>query len=68
MALAKQGRVEKRRELAILTPSLRTTAMAIIEQMPMLYAAMEYSLLYMLCGGGLVGAVVVYFVARGFGK
>ena len=39
-----------------------------IEQIPVLYAAAEYSLLYMLFGGGVVGAVVVYFLARAMGK
>jgi len=35
---------------------------------PVVFAAMEYSLLYLLFGGGLVGAVVVYFAARALGK
>lgn len=35
---------------------------------PALFAAAEYSLLYLLFGGGLVGAVVIYFAARALGK
>ena len=31
-------------------------------------AAIGYSLLYLLFGGGLVGAVVVFFIAKFFGK
>lgn len=31
-------------------------------------AAAEYSLLYLLLGGGFFGAIVVYFLARAFGK
>lgn len=34
---------------------------------PML-AAVGYSLLYMLFGGGLFGAVVIFFIAKMFGK
>ncbi len=31
-------------------------------------AAIGYSLLYMLFGGGLFGAVVIFFAAKAFGK
>jgi hypothetical protein len=31
-------------------------------------AAIGYSLIYLLFGGGIVGAVVIYFVAKMFGK
>jgi len=31
-------------------------------------AAADYSIVYMLGGGGIVGAVVIYFLARMFGK
>ena len=31
-------------------------------------AAAGYSLLYLLFGGGLVGAVVIFFIAKMFGK
>jgi hypothetical protein len=37
-------------------------------QMPILFAAIQYSLLYMLCGGGIVGAAVIYVVAKSLGK
>ncbi len=33
-----------------------------------LFAAAGYSLLYLLFGGGLVGAVLVFIVAKMFGK
>ncbi len=42
--------------------------MTAIEQLPVLYAAAEYSLIYMLFGGGFVGAIVIYFIARALGK
>jgi hypothetical protein len=42
--------------------------MQAIEQMPVLVAAAQYSLLYLLCGGGVFGAVVIYVVAKAFGK
>jgi hypothetical protein len=31
-------------------------------------AAIGYSLIYLLCGGGLFGAVVIFLVAKMFGK
>jgi len=33
-----------------------------------MFAAVGYSLLYLLGGGGLVGAIVISFVAKMFGK
>lgn len=33
-----------------------------------IYAAVGYSLLYMICGGGLFGAVVIFFIAKALGK
>ena len=33
-----------------------------------MFAAIGYSLLYMLLGGGLLGAVVIFFVAKMFKK
>jgi hypothetical protein len=33
-----------------------------------MFAAAGYSLLYLLLGGGLGGAVLIYFVAKGLGK
>jgi len=37
-------------------------------QVPVLFAAVQYSLAYLLCGGGVVGAVGVYAVAKMLGK
>ncbi len=34
----------------------------------MLFAAAEYSLLYLLFGGGVFGAIVIFFLARMFGR
>ena len=42
--------------------------MQAIAQMPVLLAAAQYSLLYLLCGGGIVGAGVIYVVAKALGK
>ena len=42
--------------------------MQVLEQMPVLFAAVQYSLAYMLCGGGVVGAVGIYAVAKMLGK
>jgi hypothetical protein len=39
-----------------------------ISQMPVVVAAIQYSIIYMLLGGGVFGAVVVYFVAKVLGK
>lgn len=39
-----------------------------ISQVPVLFAAIQYSLLYLLLGGGLFGAVVVYIVAKMLGR
>jgi hypothetical protein len=36
--------------------------------MPILFAAAQYSLAYLLCGGGVVGAIVIYVVAKMLGK
>lgn len=33
-----------------------------------MFAAVGYSLLYLLFGGGLVGAVIIFFVAKMFRK
>lgn len=35
---------------------------------PTLMAAAEYSLIYMLLGGGIGGAIVIYLIARMLGK
>jgi hypothetical protein len=42
--------------------------MEAITQAPVIVAAIQYSLIYMLLGGGLGGAVVVYIVAKVLGK
>ena len=42
--------------------------MLTLSTIPVLYGAIGYSLLYMLLGGGLFGAVIVYFVARSLGR
>jgi hypothetical protein len=33
-----------------------------------LFAAAGYSLVYLLCGGGVVGAIVIFIVAKMLGK
>jgi hypothetical protein len=42
--------------------------MQAISQVPVLVAAVQYSIIYMLLGGGVFGAIVVYFVAKVLGK
>jgi hypothetical protein len=42
--------------------------MQAISQMPIVVAAVQYSILYMLLGGGLGGAIVVYIVAKALGR
>ena len=42
--------------------------METITQMPVVVAAIQYSLIYMLLGGGLGGAVVIYIVAKVLGR
>ncbi len=42
--------------------------METIVHMPMLVAAIQYSIIYMLLGGGVFGAIVVYFVAKILGR
>ena len=42
--------------------------MEAITQAPIVVAAIQYSLIYMLLGGGLGGAVVVSIVAKVLGK
>ena len=49
----------------ILTSRNRRTIM--LNQLAIIAAA-DYSIVYMLGGGGIVGAVVIYFLARMFGK
>jgi hypothetical protein len=33
-----------------------------------MFGAIGYSILYLLFGGGLFGAVVIFFIARAFGR
>jgi hypothetical protein len=40
---------------------------AVITQ-PVMFAAAGYSLIYLIGGGGLVGAIVIFVVAKMFGK
>jgi hypothetical protein len=42
--------------------------MQTITQVPVLFAAAQYSIIYMLLGGGVFGAIVVYFVAKVLGR
>jgi len=35
---------------------------------PLIFAAIEYSLIYMLLGGGFFGAIVIFFVAKALGR
>ena len=41
--------------------------MITLAMIPM-FGAIGYSILYLLLGGGLFGAVVVFFIARAFGR
>ena len=42
--------------------------METMTQMPIVVAAIQYSVIYMLLGGGLGGAIVVYIVAKMLGR
>jgi hypothetical protein len=42
--------------------------MDMISQAPILFAAIQYSLIYLLLGGGMFGAIVIYIVAKLLGK
>jgi hypothetical protein len=33
-----------------------------------IFGAVGYSLVYLLAGGGLFGAVIIFFIARAFGR
>lgn len=35
---------------------------------PLMFAAIQYSIIYMLMGGGFFGAVVIFFVAKMLGR
>jgi hypothetical protein len=41
--------------------------MITLAMIPM-FGAIGYSLIYMLLGGGVFGAVVIFFIARAFGR
>lgn len=34
----------------------------------LMFAAMEYSLIYLLLGGGFFGAIVIFFAAKALGR
>jgi hypothetical protein len=42
--------------------------MEMLVQSPMLFAAAGYSLIYMLGGGGIVGAIIVFVIAKMIGR
>lgn len=42
--------------------------MQALDQMPVVVAAIQYSLAYLLLGGGVVGAVVIYIGAKMLGR
>lgn len=42
--------------------------MQTISQMPIFVAAIQYSLIYLLLGGGFFGAVVIYVAAKALNK
>jgi hypothetical protein len=46
----------------------RSIDMYAIAQIPIVIAAIQYSVIYMLLGGGLGGAVIVYIIAKLLGR
>ena len=42
--------------------------MDILAQQPILFAAAGYSFVYLLAGGGLFGAIVIFVIAKMLGK
>ncbi len=42
--------------------------MQVLDQMPLLIGAAQYSLIYLLLGGGFMGAIGIYIVAKMLGK
>jgi hypothetical protein len=42
--------------------------MQAVTHMPIFFAAAQYSLAYLLCGGGIFGAIVIYVVAKMMGR
>jgi hypothetical protein len=48
--------------------SPKVITMQYMEMMPVAVAAWRYSVAYMLCGGGVLGAIVVFVGAKMLGK
>ena len=48
-------------------PNLKEKIM-LIATTPFIFAAVEYSLIYLLLGGGFFGALVIFAVARALGR
>ena len=44
------------------------SSMLFLAQPPIVFAAIGYSILYLLCGGGLMGAIVIFIVAKALNK
>ena len=42
--------------------------MLLLAQPPILFAAIGYSILYLLFGGGLMGAIVIFIIAKMLNK
>jgi hypothetical protein len=42
--------------------------MEYIDAIPLAVAAWRYSAAYLLCGGGILGAIVIFFGAKALGK
>jgi hypothetical protein len=49
-------------------PFIEVKPMQSLVYVPVLFAAAQYSLAYLLCGGGIVGAAGIYIVAKALGK
>jgi hypothetical protein len=47
---------------------VKEASMLVLAQPPVVFAAIGYSLLYLLLGGGLGGAVLIFIVAKMLGK
>jgi hypothetical protein len=42
--------------------------METIAQMPVIVGAIQYSIAYLLCGGGIIGAIIIYIGAKALGR
>jgi hypothetical protein len=42
--------------------------MFVLANPPIVFSAIGYSLLYLLFGGGLMGAIVIFIIAKALGK